>query len=185
MQGQYNIAIMPSEAVNALVKRMKEKLADKVGWFHSKNAMGHITICEFKATEKEIEKVKRQLIRLCDGFEPVEVTLNDFGSYPNGAFFIAPDAASKNRLKPIMKRVNDTLLVKDLHKSDDPHLTIARRLAPDKLTTAKRMYTSINVRFLCDNIVLREFDPEVKQYFVAEVFPFKGNPQEGKQATLF
>lgn len=184
MEGHYSVAIIPSEAVNALVKRMKEKLADKVGWFHSKNAMGHITICEFKATTAEIEKVKSQLIRLCDGFEPVAVALNDFGSYPNGAFFIAPDADSKDKLKPIMKRINDTLLIKELHTSDDPHLTIARRLSPEKLQTAKRLYTSINVRFLCDNVVLREFDPEVKQYHVAEVFPFHGNPQE-IQGTLF
>lgn len=184
MQGHYSVAIIPSEAVVALVKRMKEKLADKVGWFHSKNAMGHITICEFKASSTDIERVKMQLTRLCDGFTPVEVCLTGFGSYPNGAFFIAPDATSKNKLKPIMKRINDTLIIKELHKSDDPHLSIARQLSPEKLQTAASLYTSINVRFLCDNVVLREFDPEVKQYFVAEVFPFHGNPQL-VQGSLF
>lgn len=172
MQSQYSIAIQPSEAVNALVKRMKERLADAVGWFPSKSSAGHITICVFEANEEEIETIKRQLIKLCEEFSPVEVWLTDFGSFENGAFFIAPDSDSKDRLVPIMQKINSALAMENWQTSDDPHLSIARRLSPEKLKTARRMFTSVNVRFRCDNVILRKFDPEVKQYHIAEVFPF-------------
>lgn len=184
MEGHYSVAIIPSEEIIDLVKTMKLDLAEKVGWFNSKNSMGHITINEFKASDEVIEKVKQQLIRLCDGFEPVEVHLTGFGSFPNGAFFINPDDDTKNRLKPIMKIINDTLIIKDLHTSNDPHLSIARRLSREKLSIAKSHFTAINESFLCSSVVLRTFDENVKQYYVSDVFPFHSNPTE-VQGTLF
>jgi len=185
MEGHYSVAIYPSEEVIALVKGMKNTLADKVGWFHSKNSVGHITICEFKASDAVIEKIKQQLVRLCDGFEPTEVHLNGYGSYPNGAFFIAPDADSKNNLKPIMKRINDALIIKNLHKSDDPHLSIARRLSSEQLVVAYQTFTLIKTSFIAESVVLRKFNETIKQFEVVATFPFHGNPQEGIQGTLF
>lgn len=186
MEKDYSVAIYPSEAIISLVKSMKEQLAKEVGWFHSKNSVGHITICEFKATDTEIEIIKNQLDKLCDTIKPVEITLNGFDSYPNGAFFISPDAVSKNSLKPIMKRVQELLRVRNMKKSDDPHMSIARRLTPENLEKAKALFTVIDVTFLCDSIVLRKFDENIKQFFVTDTFKFKSNPQpEGIQGTLF
>ena len=186
MEKQYSIAIYPSEAVIALVKSMKDQLAQEVGWFNSRNSVGHITICEVKATDAAIEIIKKRLSQLCDTLKPVEVRLNAFGSYPNGAFFISPDEDSKNSLKPIMKRVHESLRNFDLQKSNDPHLSIARRLAPEKLQTANRLFTSIDVEFLCDSIVLRKFDENIKQFFVTDTYTFNSNPQpELIQGTLF
>lgn len=186
MEKQYSLAIYPSEAVIGLVKSMKEQLAQEVGWFHSKNSVGHITICEFKATDKEIEIIKNQLNRLCDVLEPVEVCLNGFGSYPNGAFFISPDEDSKNNLKPIMKRFHESLRIRNMQKSDDPHLSIARRLTPEKLEMAKSLFTAIEVYFLCDCVVLREFDEHVRQFAVIDEFKFNGNTQaDFIQGSLF
>ncbi|WP_348811050.1 hypothetical protein [Flavobacterium maritimum] len=105
MEKQYSLAIYPPEAVIVLIKSMKEQLATKVGWFHSKNSVGHITICEFKAT----------------------------------------DAKKANHL-----------------------------------------FTKIELHFVCDSVVLRLFDENIKQFFVTDTFKFKGNPQpELIQGTLF
>jgi hypothetical protein len=186
MEKQYSLAIYPSEAVISLVKSMKDQLAKEVGWFHSKNSVAHITICLFKATDTAIEIIKNQSSRLCDTLEPVEVCLNEFGSYPNGAFFIAPNEDSKNRLKPIMKRVHESLRIPNMQTNDDPHLSIARRLTPDKLEKANRLFTTIDLCFLCDSIVLRKFDENIKQFIVTDTFKFNSNPQpELIQGTLF
>lgn len=185
MEGHYSVAFYPSEAVIAQVKEMKELLSDKVGWFHSKNSVGHITVCEFKASDAVIEKVKQQLIRLSDGFKPMEIHLTSFSSYPNGAFFIAPDVASKSNLKPIMKQINDTLIIKNSHKSDDPHLSIARKLTPEQVKIAYSLFTEINAHFLCESVVLRKFNETIKQFEVTDAFPFQGNPQKEIQGTLF
>ena len=175
MEKHYSVVIYPSEAVIALVKSMKEGLAKEVGWFHSKNSVGHITICLFKATDKAIENIKNQLSSVCETLEPVEVCLNEFGSYPNGAFFISPDEDSKNSLIPIMKRVQESLHDLNMQKSDEPHLSIARRLSPEKLEKAKSLFPLIDVHFLCDSIVLRKFDENIKQFTVTDTFRFNGN----------
>jgi 2'-5' RNA ligase len=186
MEKLYSLVIHPSEAILVLVKSMKEQLAAEVGWFNSKNSVGHITICEFKATDAAIKTIKNQISRLCDTLAPVEVHLNEFGAFPNGAFFIAPDNDSKNNLKLIMKRFHKSLRVPNMQKSDSPHLSIARKLSPENLAKANHLFTSIDLNFVCGGVVLREFDENIKQFFVTDTFEFKDNPQpELIQGTLF
>lgn len=88
MEKKYSIAMLPPESIISLIKSMKEQLYKEIGWFNSKNSVGHITICEFKANDATLESVKNRLIKLCDGLEPVEVSLTGFNSFPNGAFFL-------------------------------------------------------------------------------------------------
>lgn len=173
MEEQYCIAFSPSEPILLLVRSMKEKLFKEVKWFHSKNSVAHITICLFKATDDSVEIITHKLGLLCATFEPFEVHLNSFDSYCSGAFFISPDEDSKNKLKKIMNRVHELLPSVIIQKSDDPHLSIARRLSPKNLEKAKTLFTTINDSFLCDSVVLRKFDPTLKQYFITNTFPFK------------
>ncbi|MDN3672834.1 2'-5' RNA ligase family protein [Flavobacterium branchiarum] len=186
MLKHYSVAIYPSEPIIGIIKSMKEQLAKEVGWFNSKNSVAHNTICEFKASDKELELVKSKLNRLCDSFEPFEIQLDGFSSYANGAFVITPSETSKNRLKPIMKRVQQSLLISNMKKSDSPHLSIARRLSPENIKIANQIFTSIDLNFVCDAIVLRQFDDTIKQFMVIDTFKFNSNTQpELIQGTLF
>ncbi|PJJ07301.1 2'-5' RNA ligase [Flavobacterium sp. 1] len=186
MEKLYSLVIHPPEDILILVKSMKEQLANEVGWYNSKNSVGHITICEFKATETAIESIKKQISTLCDFLIPATVHLNGFGSFSNGAFFIAPDNDSKKDLKHIMKRFNKSLQIQDMKKSNSPHLSIARRLSPENLIKANQLFTAIDLHFVCDRVVLRQFDENIKQFFVTDTFPFNSNPQpETIQGTLF
>lgn len=186
MQALYSIAIHPSEEIISLMKSMKEELAEAIGWFNSKNSIAHITINEFEADDVSIECLKKQLFQLCDALQPVNVRFDAYGSYPNnGAFFIGPDADSKESLKSIMKSINDSLRVKAMFKSTDPHLSIARRLTPGKTVVANGMFTSIDIAFLCDSVVIRKFNTERKQFDVMDVFRFNGNRVLPVQGSLF
>lgn len=156
---------------------MKEKLFEKVRWFNSKNSIAHITICEFIATDAAIEIIKNKLNLLCDTFEPFEVYLNGFDSYSNGAFVITPNEDSKIKLKVIMKKVTKSLRSIKTKKSSAPHISIARKLKPDNLEIAKHLFTAVNTSFLCDTIVLREYNPIIKQFFITNTFTFNNNPQ--------
>jgi 2'-5' RNA ligase len=172
MENKYNLAIYP-ESVIDLIKSMKIDLAKEVGWFHSKNSVAHITICNFTAAEVEMDIIKEQLNQLCDSIKPVEVHLNGFGSYPNGAFYIAADENSNKLLVPIMSQFNESLHLNNMQINTDPHISIARRLSPHQLEIARKLFTKIDVTFLCDHIVLRKFDEKQKQYFVTDTFLFK------------
>jgi len=186
VENLYSLVIHPHEEILVLIKYMKEQLANEVGWYNSKNSVGHITICEFTATDAIIEVIKKQITQLCDSLNPVNVHLNQFGSFPNGAFFIAPDNESKKDLKHILKHFNKSLRLHNMKKSDNPHLTIARRLSPENLEKANQFFNAIDLDFVCDGVVLRQFDNDKKQFFATDKFLFNDNPQPTLiQGTLF
>jgi 2'-5' RNA ligase len=187
MEKKYSVAIYPSEDVIDAVKSMKDFLKSKIDWYNSCNSAAHITICEFTIDESLIDIYKQKLFKVCDGLIPVQVNLDHFGHYDNaGAFFMAPNKDSKNALKPIMKKVQETLKPLHLKKSDDPHMSIGRKLTPENLKIASQLFTTIDIDFLCNSIVLRELDPVKKQFFVTDTFEFGNNPQpELIQGSLF
>ena len=187
MEKKYSVAIYPSPEVIDSVKIMKDYLKSKIDWYNSCNSTAHITICEFTIDESEIEKYKQKLFKICDTFTPFQAYLDHFGAYDNaGAFFIAPNEDSKNLLKPILKKIQETLKPLKLKKSDDPHMSIGRKLTPENLKIASQLFTTIDIDFSCKEIVLRELDPVKKQFFVIDTFSFNGNTQpEFIQGSLF
>lgn len=186
MEKKYSIVIHPSQEIIASIKTMKEDLADKIGWFNSKNSVAHITICEFKIDESQIGKFKQKLLKVCDTFTPFLVYLDHFGSYDSGAFFIGPNEDSKQNLKPIMKKTQDAMQLSNLKKSSDPHISIGRKLTHESIEIANDLFAAIDMSFLCDTIILRELDPVKKQFFVIDTFAFGSNPQpELIQGSLF
>lgn len=186
MEKHYSVVLYPSVDVIQVIKNMKELLASKIGWFNSKNSVAHITICEFKTSEKELEKIKTKLLRSADSFTPFNVHLDHFDTYTNGAFYIAPNQESDDLLEPIMKKTQQALRMYNLVKSNTPHLSIGRRLTPESINIAHHLFTSVALDFLCDSLVLREFDPVKKQFFVIDRFSFNSNSQvDFVQGSLF
>ncbi|UWY27540.1 2'-5' RNA ligase family protein [Flavobacterium sp. TR2] len=186
MEKTYSVVFYSKSLVEP-VKKMKDFLKSKINWYNSCNSEAHITICEFEIDESQLDSIKQKLSQIADPFTPFQVTLNHFDSFPNaGAFFIGVTEESKNSMVPIMKKVHETFKFLKLKKSDNPHLSIGRRLTPENLKIASELFTAINLQFECNEIVLREFDPKVKQFFVIEAFPFGSNPApEFAQGSLF
>lgn len=187
MEKKYSVAIYPSQAVIDAIKTMKDYLKSKIDWYNSCNSVAHITICEFTIDDSQIDIYKQKLFKVCDTFTPFQVYLDHFGSYENsGAFFIAPNEDSRNTLKPIMKKTQESLKSLKLKKSDDPHLSIGRKLISENLKIASQLFTTIALDFSCKEIVLRELDPIKKQFFVIDIFSFGSNPEpEFVQGSLF
>lgn len=182
----YSLAFIPNENVIDLVKEMKNKLATEIGWFHSKNAMAHITVCEFKIDASAIPLLEKQLIQIASGIKPITVILDSFNTYPNGTFFLSPDETSKQELKKIMKQFNSRLKIPNSYKSNDPHLSIARKLDSQKLAKAPTLFTPKPLAFICDSISLRKLNLEVKQFEIMTSFYFKNElTSEGVQTSLF
>ncbi|HJR99530.1 MAG TPA: 2'-5' RNA ligase family protein [Flavobacterium sp.] len=187
MQNRYSLVISPPQDVIDQVKSMKEALAKEIGWYNSKNSLAHITINEFMASEIEMESIKKQLNTICNSLKPISVCLDSFNNYSNGAFFVGPDETSKINLKQILVQVNQSFRAKTLFKNTEPHLSIGRRLSAENLTKAYYLFSDpIELQFICDNISLRLFNPDIKQFEIIEHFEFKNNPPPVyKQGTLF
>ena len=187
MEKKYSVVFHPSEDGINITKKLKLKLYDETGWYNSCNSVAHITIGGFKTNENQIDKYIQKLFKIADTLIPVKVNFDHFDAYEESrAFFISPNEASKIELKAMMKKINEALLISSKDRSDDPHISIGRNLTPEKIKIARELFTTINLDFLCDAIVLREFDPIKRQYFILQTFPFGSNPQpELIQASLF
>ncbi|NRS90621.1 2'-5' RNA ligase [Flavobacterium sp. 7E] len=186
MQNTYSLVFQPTPEIVAEISVLKERLATKIGWYNSKNSLAHITIGEFVASHEQLAIITKQVTRIADSVSAVPVTLEHYGSYPNGAFFIAPNAISKQALVPIMKRFHKEIRFSITHKSVDPHVSIARKLTADKLIIANELFTSVAMHFLCEAVILRRFDVDAKQFEVIANFNFNGNTKmEVIQTSLF
>ncbi|WP_130735901.1 2'-5' RNA ligase family protein [Flavobacterium sp. J27] len=181
----YSLAFIPNDTIVTKVKQMKEQLAQEIGWFHSKNALAHITVCEFKSDASAIAQLQLQLTNIAKTTLPVSVTLATFGTYPNGAFFLCPTLDSKENLKPIMKSFTSRLKVKDMYKSNDPHVSIARKLNTNQISIAEQLFVPETLSFLCQSIALRKLDLQKKQFEIIATFPFTGEVQPAVQTSLF
>lgn len=187
MEKKYSVVFHPSEDGIEVIKKIKLEFFNRIGWYSSCNSVAHITIGGFKANENQLTKYRQQLFKIADTLTPVQIHLDHFDAYEESrAFFISPSENSKVDLKPMMKKIQEALLISSKDRSDDPHISIGRNLAPENIQIARDLFTTINMGFLCDAIILREFDPIKRQYFILETFPFGSNPQpELIQGSLF
>lgn len=174
-EDKYSVAIYPPLEIMHEVAAMKTRLAMSIGWFNSRNSKAHISICEFMGDQEKEVSIRRQLYKMCTPESPLELCFDHFGSYANGAFCLFPNEKSKEDLKHLMKRIQEQLETRILHKSDSPHMSIARRLDENKLIIANQLFKDNTMNFLCDRLVLRVFDTGKRQYRVIDEFLFQGS----------
>lgn len=179
---RYSLVVHPPQEIITAISYMKEFLADTIGWYVSKNALAHITINEFELDDAEIHRLERHIQHLCEPLIPQQVLFNSFGTFPNGAFFLATDSSSRGILKDYLKQIHGSFTYPIMHKSTEPHLTIGRRLNSEALAKAITLFATPEISFFCDTVALRRFDPQRKQFEVIRLFTFEGKTYQG---TLF
>ena len=182
---KYSICFQPDHLVLEEVGQMKQTLFEAIGWFNSKNALAHITIAEFEVDQREINRIQRYLAQRCVGYAPVEVKLSDFGTYPNGAFYLTINSEAKEVLKGYGDDLFNLLKVKGAYKSNEPHMSIARKLNPAKILTAYHVLTTPNLSYTCKEVALRKFNRSRMQYDVIATYSFEDKPLVESQLSLF
>lgn len=185
MFARYSLVIQPSPDVVLEVKAMKEHLSSKIGWYHSKNSLAHLTINDFEAPITERDKIVHHLHSIATYLSSETVCFNHFDTFPNGAFFLAPDATSKLFLKDILRQVHEEFRYPTVLKNNEPHISIGRRLQEEQLQIAHALFDSPSLSFLCDRIALRVFNTSRKQFDIVSEFVFQGKTKEGTPLTLF
>ena len=66
MQHTYSIVFQPNQEIVMQLKQYKNLLAHRIGWFHSKNSLAHITIAEFNASSEQLPIFTKQLECIAD-----------------------------------------------------------------------------------------------------------------------
>jgi len=182
---KYSVVFMPDLQTIEAVKQMKLLLADKIGWFNSKNSLAHFTIFEFFEDNLQEDKFCLQLDRIASEINPFNMQCDAFNWFDNGAFYIKPNKVSSTKMTELMKQVlKESTQIKKTITNTNPHLSIARRLLPEKLEIAQQLFTNINLEFTLTSLTLRKFDESMKQFTVYKEFPLLGKPKE-IQGSLF
>ncbi|MDI9310845.1 MAG: 2'-5' RNA ligase family protein [Limnohabitans sp.] len=180
-----SVIIHPSDEIIEEVRLMKETLASKIGWYHSKNSLAHITINELETNESELEKIKRKLSTISRYLKTQEVIFDDFGTFPNGAFFLSPDVDSRLYLKNTMQDFHNSFDYKTTIKSSEPHISIGRKLTLEQIEIGKALFEKPNLSFTCNRIALRLFNTERRQFDIIEEYSFGNECRGGEQGVLF
>ncbi|MDR2222520.1 MAG: 2'-5' RNA ligase family protein [Flavobacteriaceae bacterium] len=183
---RYSLCFQPDETTIEIVRQMKLQLSEYIGWYNSKNALAHITISKFQTDEIGIQKITTLVRQQCSTFVPTPVVFNSYGHYPNGAFFLAVAPENQIPLKAYAKKVCSKIALPNIYKSNEPHLSIARKLDSDKLQKALTYFEQPHLSFICNQVALRRFNPQRGQYDIIDIFPFLGLPSmEVEQLSLF
>ncbi|MHC5200968.1 2'-5' RNA ligase family protein [Myroides sp. LJL119] len=183
---KYSICFLPDQKTIEQVAQMKLALAEHIGWFNSKNAIAHITIAEFQAQKTQIDHLKPILSRCCAHFKPIDVYLQEFKNFPNGAFYLDIDPQASIILQDYAKQINQILPFKKITTSTLPHLSIARKLTSAKVQQAFEFFEKPDLKMHCQGIALRKLNTEKLQFDIIENFSFLSKEQTyQKQLSLF
>ena len=159
----YSLVIFPTAEQSALVKSYKQLLKNEIGWFGSFNAAAHITVINFD-NEFSLNLYIEQIREFCKTVKPENVILNNWSSFGERTFFVAPDLTSQNYLDELIIELHQALGFKV--KNTHAHLSIARGLDTGKMKTTYELFqnTEVNLQFDCDAIFVRKFNNQTKQY---------------------
>lgn len=184
---QYSIVILPPQEGIKYVADLKNELNAKIGWYNSRNAKAHVTICEFTADIDELERIINDLKEIASYETPQRLTFDGVDSYANGAVYLKPNAQTKAPLTELMVRVQKNLGITNQYKSKSPHMSIGRKMNEENVEIALNMFANAKLEFICNNLVLRKFNPNKKQYDIfLEDFDFLGLPRIADvQQSLF
>lgn len=175
---KYSLVFQPCEKGIQLVKSIKESLKSKIGWFSSCHSLAHITICEYHADVDTLFYIKTQLAEILKFEQSQYVYFDEYRTFPeHGTFYIAAALKSRQFLKRKMEAITKIDFASELYKSEEPHLTVGRKLDQEQLAIAAASLKSIDLDFFCSSIFLRKFNPIRKQYDIMEEFKF-GNFQK-------
>lgn len=192
---KYSFVFQPDEAgivlVDGIKQRLRAALAEEFpdkdkGWYHSFNSKAHVTICAFTGNDDTLAQAIAVLHQSLRYERSQYVYFDHFASFAGGAFYIGPTVHARSYLKDRARKVVHTLSPFDLIEiSDEPHISIGRRLEPERLEFAKKMLRSVDLSFMCNGVYIRRFNPDMGQYEPVDFVKFGNQSKENSGQLTF
>lgn len=189
---EYLLVLNPHEELREKIGKVKQEFAEA---FDAKQAVWskpHITLLRFMQLDMKEERIINSLKVAAMAQYPFKVELKNFGSFPTHSIYIS--VATKEPVKDLVRNIKERsqkLLRFDKehkpHFIDEPHLTIARKLAPWQYEKSWLEYSnkSFSARFIADGMLLLKRSEGEKGYHVLRRFEFQNLPVTTKQGVLF
>ena len=115
----YSVVIYPEAKMIDQVADLKTQLANRIGWYASRNSIAHITVNEFMADRYELAFYIKQIEKFCYTQKQQKVGFDQLSlSKFSHAAVLLPDESSKPYLKDLLRRLRKQL------KTAIPHMAV-------------------------------------------------------------
>ncbi|MFT3748590.1 MAG: 2'-5' RNA ligase family protein [Agriterribacter sp.] len=189
---EYLLVLSPPEELWHKIMKIKEDFANSYKTGTARWGKPHISLVNFVQYEMMESRIIHRLKTVAMGSPAFKLELKDYGSFPSHTIYI--NVLSKIPVQNLVKEIRTE--TQRLMKLDDdnkphfmlePHLTIARKLAPWQyekgwLEYSNRHFTG---RFIADSMLLLKRRVGEKAYQIAERFVFQNLPVMTRQGELF
>ena len=189
---EYLLVLNPHEELRNKIMQVKQEFYNKYKAASAVYGKPHITLVNYVQYEMFEERILNRLKTIAMGYHPVKIELRDFGSFPSHTIYI--NIVSKLPIQGLVKQVrSETQRLMKLDADNkphfilEPHLTIARKLAPWQYEQGWLEYSHKHFtgRFIADGMLLLKRPVGELKYQVVQRFEFQNLPVSTKQGELF
>ncbi|MBN8790294.1 MAG: 2'-5' RNA ligase family protein [Terrimonas sp.] len=189
---EYLLGLSPPEELWHKIMKIKEDFANTYKTDTARWGKPHISLVNFVQYEMMESRIIHRLKTVAMGSPAFKLELKDYGSFPSHTIYI--NVLSKIPVQNLVKEIRTE--TQRLMKLDDdnkphfmlePHLTIARKLAPWQYEKGWQEYSHRHFtgRFIADSMLLLKRRVGEKAYQIAERFVFQNLPVMTRQGELF
>jgi 2'-5' RNA ligase len=188
---EYLLVLQPHEELRNRIVKIKQDYNDRFKAASAMIAKPHITLLRFSQLEMMEERILHRLKTMAMGFYPFKVELKDFGSFPSHTIYI--NVTSKQPITNLVRHLKpfQRLLKYDKdhtpHFMTEPHLTIARNLAPWQYEKSWAEFSrkSFTGRFIADGMLLLKKRQGDRHFQIVQRLNFENLPVTITQGELF
>lgn len=189
---EYLLVLSPHEELWNKIVKVKASFSETYQCEQAKWGRPHITLVNFVQYEMMEARIINRVKTIAMGYPAFKVEMKDFGSFPSHTIYI--NVTSKIPIQHLPKHIRaETQRLMKLNDDNkphfimEPHLTIARKLAPWQYEKAWLEYSNRHFtgRFIADNMLLLKRRVGEKAYQIAQRFEFQNLPVLTKQGELF
>lgn len=187
---EYQLVLLPHQDLRNKIVQVKKNFHRAYNIPAALGGKPHILLAKFTVWEMMEEKILNRLKLTAMGMPPFKVHLKDYGSFPSHTIFI--NVTTK---LPVQHLVKEIRTAKRLMKSPDyepffitdPHITIARKLTPDRYQQGWQYYAhkSFTGSFIADGMLLLKRREGEKAYQIVQRLDFLNLPITTTQGDLF
>lgn len=188
---EYLLVLQPHAELQQKIMRTKKEFYDLCQASSALTGKPHIPLLRFMQLQMMEERIINRLSTAAMGFYPFKAEVKGFGSFPSHTIFL--QVATREPVKALIRQLRPMQRLLKLDKdhtpyfADEPHITIARNLAPWQYEKAWPQYEHKHFlgRFIARDMLLLKRTQGEMRFHPVQRFEFMNMPVNTRQGELF
>lgn len=188
---EYLLVLQPHAELQQKITRTKKEFYDLCQASSALTGKPQMLLARFMQLQMMEERIISRLNTAAMGFYPFKAELKGFGSFPSHTIFI--QVATREPVKALIRQLRPLQRLMKLDKdhtpyfADQPHINVARNLAPWQYEKAWPQYEHKNFsgRFIARDMLLLKRPQGEMRFYPVQRFEFLNMPVNTTQGDLF